>query len=180
MEWAATRELCRLDRHQRIDADNVDLPALLAAVQEAFGKECLPINLPADGGKRVVDCFFNPSGEADFSSVEDAHRALVDQVVEVDEELMALYLEQGEIAPEQLHAPFEKALREGHLVPVCFVSARTGAGVARTARRARQARAESDRGQSAAVHQGRRRRGASNSIRSPIRRSTCSRTCSRS
>ena len=43
---------------------------------------------------------------------------------------MSLYLEQGEIEPEQLHAPFEKALREGHLVPVCFVSARTGAGVA--------------------------------------------------
>jgi len=81
-------------------------------VQGAFGKECLPINLPADGGKRVVDCFFNPSGEADFSSVDDAHRALVDQVVEVDENLMALYLEQGEIEPEQLHAPFEKALRE--------------------------------------------------------------------
>jgi len=50
-------------------------------------------------------------------------------VVEVDEALMSLYLEQGEIAPDQLHAPFEKALREGHLVPVCFVSARTGAGV---------------------------------------------------
>ena len=43
---------------------------------------------------------------------------------------MSLYLEQGEIAPEELHAPFEKALREGHLVPVCFVSAKTGAGVA--------------------------------------------------
>ena len=43
---------------------------------------------------------------------------------------MSLYLEQGEIAPDQLHAPFEKALRDGHLVPVCFVSARTGAGVA--------------------------------------------------
>jgi elongation factor G len=52
-------------------------------------------------------------------------------VIEVDEELMAKYLEQGEsIEAEQLHAPFEKALREGHLVPVCFVSARTGAGVA--------------------------------------------------
>ena len=130
MEWAATRKLCRLVIINRIDADNVDLPAVLAAVQDAFGKECLPINLPADGGKRVVDCFFNPSGNADFSSVDDAHRALVDQVVEVDEELMALYLEQGEIEPDQLHAPFEKALREGHLVPVCFVSARTGAGVA--------------------------------------------------
>ena len=29
----------------------------------------------------------------------------------------------------ELHAPLEQALREGHLIPVCFVSARTGAGV---------------------------------------------------
>ena len=130
MDWAAERRLCRLLIVNKIDADNVDLPRLLAAIQAAFGKECLPINLPADGGKRVVDCFFNPAGESDFSSVAHAHAALVDQVVEVDEELMSLYLEQGEIAPEQLHAPFEKALREGHLVPVCFVSARNGAGIA--------------------------------------------------
>ncbi|MFO1316235.1 MAG: elongation factor G [Burkholderiales bacterium] len=130
MEWAGKRSLCRIVIVNKIDADNVDLPGVLAAIQSAFGKECLPINLPADGGKRVVDCFFNPSGDADFSSVDAAHRALVDQVVEVDEDLMSLYLEQGEIEPEQLHAPFEKALREGHLVPVCFVSARTGAGIA--------------------------------------------------
>src|SRR4029079_3684337 len=128
-EWAAERKLCRLVVINRIDVENVALPAILAAVRSAFGRECLPINLPADGGKRVVDCFFNPSGDADFSSVEEAHRALVDQVVEVDEELMSLYLEQGEVEPSELHAPFEKALREGHLVPVCFVSARTGAGV---------------------------------------------------
>jgi elongation factor G len=114
----------------KIDAENVDLPQLLSQIQSAFGKECLPINLPADGGKRVVDCFFNPSGDADFSSVEDAHQALIDQVVEVDEALMAKYLEQGEVSPAELHAPFEQALREGHLIPICFVSARTGAGVA--------------------------------------------------
>jgi elongation factor G len=130
MDWAAKRKLCRLVVINKIDAENVDLPKVLAAVQAAFGKECLPLNLPADGGKRIVDCFFNPSGDADFSSVAAAHQALVDQVIEVDEELMAKYLEQGdEISPEQLHAPFEKALREGHLVPVCFVSARTGVGV---------------------------------------------------
>ncbi len=129
MDWAAQRKLCRLVIINKIDAENIDLPGLLGAVQAAFGKECLPINLPAGDGKRVVDCFFNPAGESDFSSVAEAHRALVDQVVEVDEDLMSLYLEQGEISPDQLHAPFEKALREGHLVPVCFVSARTGAGV---------------------------------------------------
>ena len=129
MEWAAARKLCRLVIVNKIDAENVDLQGLLAQIQTTFGRECLPINLPAGGGKRVVDCFFNPEGESDFSSVKAAHQALVDQVVEVDEELMARYLEQGEVAPEELHAPFERALREGHLVPVCFVSARTGAGV---------------------------------------------------
>jgi elongation factor G len=130
MQWAAKRGLCRMIIVNKIDAENIDLPQLLARIQAAFGKECLPINLPAGGGKRVVDCFFTPSGESDFSSVEEAHQALVDQVVEVDEALMARYLEQGEISPAELHQPFEKALREGHLIPVCFVSARNGAGIA--------------------------------------------------
>src|SRR5205085_4718655 len=84
MEWAAKRGLCRLIVVNRIDAENVDLPELLGRIQEAVGKECLPINLPAKRGTDVVDCFFNPDGEADFSSVKEAHSALVDQVVEVD------------------------------------------------------------------------------------------------
>jgi elongation factor G len=130
MQLAAERGLCRMIVINKIDAENVDLPGLLARIQETFGRECLPINLPADGGAKIVDCFFNPAGASDFSSVELAHRALVEQVVEVDEKLMALYLDQGEISPDQLHAPFEQALRDGHLVPVCFVSARNGTGVA--------------------------------------------------
>jgi elongation factor G len=131
MRSAGQRGLCRMILVNKIDGENIDLPGLLARIQEAYGKECLPINLPAHGRKDVVDCFFNPDGDSDFSSVKAAHSALIDQVVEVDEELMALYLEQGEeLSPEQLHGPFEKALREGHLVPVCFASARTGAGVA--------------------------------------------------
>ena len=130
MKAAGKRGLDRMIVINKIDGDNVDLPGLLARIQDVFGKECLPINLPAHGGKDVVDCFFTPDGDSDFSSVKAAHSALIDQVVEVDEELMALYLEQGEeLAPEQLHAPFEKALREGHLIPVCFMSVKTGAGV---------------------------------------------------
>jgi elongation factor G len=129
MQWAARRGLDRLVIVNKIDADGVDLEALLADIQEAFGKECLPLNLPAAKASKVSDCFFAPSGEADFSSVEAAHRALVDQVVEVDEKLMAEYLEKGEIGPEALHEPLEAAMREGHLVPVVFCSAKTGAGV---------------------------------------------------
>ncbi|AOZ06052.1 elongation factor G [Cupriavidus malaysiensis] len=131
MAWAAARKLCRLIVVNGIDCDKIDLPALVADIQEAFGKECLPINLPAAHAGQVVDCFFDPSGEADFLSVGSAHDALVDQVIEIDPELMERYLEQDQaITPEQLHAPFERALREGHLVPICFTSAASGAGIA--------------------------------------------------
>jgi elongation factor G len=129
MDWARQRNLCRMIVINKIDADNVDLPALLAQIQEAFGPECLPLNLPADRGARVIDCFAEDHGQADFQSVADVHRRVMEQVVEVDEEAMTRYLEQGSIDPTTLHAPLEKALREGHLVPVCFTSARTGAGV---------------------------------------------------
>jgi elongation factor G len=129
MQWAARRGLDRLIIVNKIDADNVDLEDLLERIQQTFGKECLPLNLPAANCGRVSDCFFAPSGESDFSSVEDAHRRLVDQVVEVDEKLMETYLEKGEVTPEELHAPLERALREGHLIPVVFTSAKTGAGI---------------------------------------------------
>jgi len=129
MHWAKMRDLCRIIIINRIDAEDVDLARLLSDIQTEFGPECLPINLPAKNGNDVVDCFFQPDGESDLMPVADAHTALVDQVVEVDEELMTLYLDQGHIRPEQLHEPFERALREGHLVPVCFVSGHTGAGV---------------------------------------------------
>ena len=130
MAWAQDRKLCRMIIVNGIDKEKTDLPALLADIQEAFGKECLPINLPAGRASEVADCFFSPAGAADFLSVASAHDALVDQVVEIDPELMELYLEQGQaIAPEQLHAPFERALREGHLVPICFTSAASGAGI---------------------------------------------------
>ena len=131
MDIAKDRGLDRLIIVNKIDAEQVDLDKLMIQIKETFGSECLPINLPTENNQKVVDCFFSPSGdETDFSSVSEAHTQIVDQVVELDEVLMEIYLEQGqEISPEQLHDPFEQSLREGHLVPVCFVSAKTGAGL---------------------------------------------------
>ncbi|MBQ0957759.1 elongation factor G [Ideonella sp. 4Y11] len=129
MEHAARRHLDRLIIVNKIDAPGVDLQALLAQIQATFGKECLPLNLPSAGALRVVDCFYNKTGSADFSSVEAAHRALVEQVVEVDGDFVERYLNDGDVDASELHAPLEEALRQGHLIPVCFVSARSGAGV---------------------------------------------------
>jgi elongation factor G len=131
MDFAKARGLCRLIVVNKIDSREARTEQVLGEIREIFGKACLPLNLPADGGKSVVDCFFQARGKpADFSSVEATHTEIIDQVVEVDEKLMAIYLEQGEeITPEQLHDPFEQALREDHLVPICFCSAETGAGI---------------------------------------------------
>jgi elongation factor G len=130
MAYAAERHLDRLIIVNKIDAADVDLPALLAEIQATFGKECLPLNLPDAGGAKVVDCFYNREGHSDFGSVDAAHRALVEQVVEVDAAFVDRYLNDGDIDAGELHAPLEQALREGHLIPVCFTSARSGAGVA--------------------------------------------------
>ncbi|MBK9393888.1 MAG: elongation factor G [Uliginosibacterium sp.] len=131
MLWAQTRKLCRVLVVNRIDAERLDFEQVVRDLQANFGRECLPINLPADNCGRVIDCFFNLSGEAtDFSSIEEAHRAIVEQIVEVDEALMERYLGGEEIEPEALHVAFERALREGHLIPILFSSGRTGAGLA--------------------------------------------------
>ena len=122
------RELPQVILVNKIDQGD-DNASLLANIQETFGDVCRPVNLPTDGGKGVIDCFKNPEGDSDFGGVADYHTGIVDQVVEVDEELMETYLEQGEVSPEQLHRPFEAALRSGHLVPVMFMSARDGVGV---------------------------------------------------
>ncbi len=130
MEYAAQRQLDRLVIVNRIDAAGVDPAKLLVQIQETFGKECLPLNLPDAGATKVVDCFYNRDGHSDFGAVADAHRALVEQVVEVDAEFVDRYLNDGDIDASELHAPLEQALREGHLIPVVFTSARTGAGIA--------------------------------------------------
>ncbi|MBP6251646.1 MAG: 50S ribosome-binding GTPase, partial [Rubrivivax sp.] len=99
MEYAAERQLDRLIIVNRIDAAGVDLAALLAQIQATFGRECLPLNLPDDGANKVVDCFFNRAGHSDFGAVDDAHRALVEQVVEVDGDFVERYLNDGDIDP---------------------------------------------------------------------------------
>ncbi len=122
MERAKQQNLSRMIVINRIDADNLDLAALVAQIQESFGRECLPLNLPA--GDDVVDCFANDSGDSDLGSVEDAHTGLVEQIVEVDDALMETYLEQGEVKNDQLEEPMRKAVQEGHLVPICFTASR--------------------------------------------------------
>ena len=131
MQYAKARGLCRALIVNKIDHAGQDNAQLLEALRQEFGPEVLPLNLPADSGASVVDCFGSREGDSDLGAVADWHQKIIDQVVEVNESVMEHYLDLGEggLSPEELHDAFAQCLREGHLVPVCFVSARTGVGV---------------------------------------------------
>jgi elongation factor G len=129
MRRAKQRRLCRMIIVNKIDQENVDLNSLVTEIRHEFGPECLPINLPAENFSTVRDCFFHTEGDTDVFSLSEAHEAIIDQVVEVNDALMEKYLEGEELTREELHNACEQALREGHLVPICFTSATTGAGL---------------------------------------------------
>jgi len=130
MHLAQARGLCRMIVINKIDVDNIDLAQRVTELRARFGRACMVLDLPTQGGREVVDLLDHATGESDFDSVATAHRALIDQIVEEDDSLLARYLDDGaDPSPNELHAPFEKALRDGHLIPILFVSARTGAGI---------------------------------------------------
>jgi elongation factor G len=128
MKIAKERNLPRAIVINKID-DGGDIAGFLATVKATFGSECCPINLPSDNGSSIIRCFQETEGESDLGSVAGFHIQLVDQIVEVDEVLMEKYLEAGEVSPDELLQPFRRAMREGHLVPVCFAAASEDIGV---------------------------------------------------
>ena len=161
MNAAGEERRCRMIIINKIDAEGgVNLEKLYNEIRSTFGPECLPMNLPSADGTGVVDCFFQPEGaETAFSDVPTAHTQIVDQVVEVDDDLMELYLEQGEeLEPEQLHDPFEKGAARGspdtHLLHVGRDWGRRSPAAAHF----RAPDAEPDGGESSEVPQRRRRR----------------------
>jgi len=136
MAVAEERKIPRMIIINKIDeAHDGRLEELTDEIRQTFGPICLPINLPSLKGKRVINVFEHDGtdalgDQADFHSVHEAHKSIVEQVIEVDEELTIQYLEMGDgkFDPEKLHAAFEKALEDAHLVPICYVSAKTGVG----------------------------------------------------
>ena len=114
----------------KIDAENIDLPALLAAIGETFGSAVKCMNLPADGGKKVIDCFGNDSGSSDFGDVGETHTQLVESVIEADEEMMESYLGGEEISAGKLGGAFAVAMTSGTVIPLFFTAGRQQVGVA--------------------------------------------------
>ncbi|MCC6284077.1 MAG: elongation factor G [Phycisphaerales bacterium] len=136
MKIAEGRKLPRIIIVNKMDNPEADLEMVVERLRDVFGPVCLPINLPTPDRSKVVNVLEHDGSDAEgddalFSSVHESHQRIVEQIVEVQDDLMTKYLEGGDAAlePGRVHGALEQALRDAHLVPVCFVSAKTGAGV---------------------------------------------------
>ncbi|NLX04274.1 MAG: elongation factor G [Phycisphaerae bacterium] len=112
----------------KIDAENLDLAGLVKGLQETFGKNLLPYNLPADSGSKVIPCLTG-QGDTDFDDLESAKLALTEAIVESDEAMMERYLGGEEISAEETAKALKKAVLAGTLVPILFTSATNEIGV---------------------------------------------------
>ncbi len=128
MQRAATAGVARMIVVNRIDGENVNFDELITQIQDSFGQECVPVNLPSGGGTSIVDCFQNDSGDSDFSDPASMHEKVVEAIVGVDDALMEKYLG-GELDESKLAATAARAVSAGVLVPIVFTNAINDVGI---------------------------------------------------
>src|SRR4051812_29568789 len=129
MEAARAQNLPRAIIVNKIDSPDIDLDGLVENIRETFGPECLPINLPSQNGKAIVETLLSTEGSSDFDTVKRCHAAILDQIVEMDENLMEKYLGGGGTDYQALHDPLERAMDEAPVVPILFSDAKNGVGL---------------------------------------------------
>ncbi|MFQ5685751.1 MAG: elongation factor G [Candidatus Scalindua sp.] len=131
---ASDAGLARVVVITKMDGDNIDFPALLDAIQNTFGKECIPLMLPVGHGpdfKGVVD-ILNPPDELPGEVVGDVSQnreKLVEAIVSVCDEQLEKYLDGQEIDVETLQGCLSTAVASGCIVPVLCCENKESLGV---------------------------------------------------
>jgi elongation factor G len=137
--WEMLEEfgLPRLIIVNKMDRENASFKGALEAVQQFFGRQAVPVQLPIGeeknfsgvvdiiGGKAYVfekdesGKFKEAPVPADLQGeVEKRRRDLVEMVAESDEKLMEKYLEQGELTPGEFQTGLKRAILNHSLFPV--------------------------------------------------------------
>lgn len=133
-EESGKLNLSRIVIINKVDMEHVDWDTLLGNLKEFFGDNLYPVFLPNETGtgvSAVADCLSNPSGAPDDMKdrVEETRVALIEALVENDEELMEKYLEGEEIAQDEIQRLMSTALKEKTVVPILCTSVEKDLGV---------------------------------------------------
>jgi len=121
--------LARMVVVNKIDQNPGGLQSLVAELKSTFGAQLHCMNLPTNKGTDVIDCFDSEAGTADFLSVAEVHREMLESTVEADDDALEKYLGGEKIDLPALRKTFVKAMTQGHVVPILFTSAKGEVGV---------------------------------------------------
>ena len=118
----------------KLDAEKVDLPALVESIRASFGKSCVLFNVPDQTGPEfsAVYCLLDPATAIPKTcpvDVDAARSQLIEAVVEADEALLEKYLSEGQVTVAELEADITRAMDAGTLVPIFCASAKKDKGV---------------------------------------------------
>ncbi len=117
----------------KMDAENIDYPALVEAIQEMWGKRCVPLNVPLGDGadfKGVASTLRVPDDTTGaLLDPAEIHDPLLESIIEVDEVVMERYFEGTAPTDEELGSLIVRAIAEGSLVPILCCSGRNDVGV---------------------------------------------------
>ena len=130
---AGTAGVGRVIVINKLDADNIDFPDLLASIRDLFGVACVPLNVPLGSGesfKGVASTLMVPEDTSGaLVDPKDIHEGLIESIIEVDEEVMERYFEGTEPTKEELSRLMSQAIVTGSLIPILCVSSKTEVGL---------------------------------------------------
>jgi elongation factor G len=117
----------------KMDSENIDYAALLQSLEDLLGSACMPLNIPIGHGasfKGTTSALnFTKAKGGELIDPAPVATALLDAIVEMDEEVTARYLDGTPPTPEETERLLDLAIEQRHIVPVLCVSAKTGAGL---------------------------------------------------
>jgi elongation factor G len=134
--WARCEEegIPRILFVNKMDRENADFYRSLENIQSAFGRKCVPFQVPIGSEhsfKGVVNLLQPPDQiPAEVADqVSDARERLIEAVAETDDDLATKYLEGEELTQEEITQGVRRAILSGDVVPVMTGSAAANMGV---------------------------------------------------
>ena len=132
-EEAEKAGLGRMVVINKMDAENIDFSALVDGIREMWGTSCVLLNVPVGHGQDFKGVVSTLQVEGDSSGalldVDEIHNALIESIIEVDEEVMEKYLEGTLPTQEDLSRLIVQAVRAGTLIPIVCCSGKADIGV---------------------------------------------------
>jgi len=147
-QWADEQDLLRIVFLNKLDHDRANVAPILENLKKKFKKTPVFLQMPVGNGESftgVVDLVGNKyysyekegngKGKAGdippdlVESVEMNRAELTEAVAEVDDDLIEVYLEKGELSEDEFHKGLKNGIQSGQLIPVLCGSGTQNMGI---------------------------------------------------